>query len=180
MLQMIFKTAKGTIRWWMESPRDTFCLGAHHGGIDQETGIPGPYVCIAVLIHMLKQVIGYTLTTEPLDIEIGIWQLGFLVKWLSNWTERREWGSVLNPGRVTGLAVCTHSLLRIRQHDVPTCDGKSQAPHRAGGLREFCSLTHWSWNRKSSGLPSAWWMGPGSTFWLWKQIYPGERKGGNW
>lgn len=50
---------------------------------------------------------------------------------------------------------------------------------KASGLREFSSLTHWSRKRKSFGVPSPWWMGPYSTSWLWKQIYPAEWNGGN-
>lgn len=62
---------------------------------------------------------------------------------------------------------------------MPASDGKCQAPHKARRLKESSSLTHQSWKRKSFGLPSAWWMGPCCTFWLWKQIYPEERQESN-
>lgn len=87
---------------------------------------------------------------------------------------------VLTPNRAMGLVVWVHPSWGIRQHDVLSCDGKGQAPCKASGLREFSSSTHWSWNRKSFEVPSPWWMGPCSTFCLWKQIYPEGSKGGDY
>lgn len=155
----------------------TKCLSWHtSGGTDKEARTPGTFIWVDVVhIHICDQVHFSNWASWHSEWHV----MGYMWNEHLKRIQRREGMEVFNPNREMGLVVWTHPLWGMRQHDMPTCHGKCQAPHKASALREFSSLTHWSWNRKSFGVPPPWWMGPCSTFWLWKQIHPEEWKGGD-